>query len=54
MSMKNAQSYMAALHSTTLRSLIEAVNKAEIKKEDIITILKENETFVLIYYAKGE
>lgn len=52
--MKDTQSYMAALPAPTLRDLIDKVNKAGIKKDDIVYICKENETFIVLHYVTPE
>lgn len=52
--MKNTQAYMTALPSPTLRGLIESVNKLSIAKSDIVSILKEHEQFILLYYTTAE
>lgn len=40
-----------AVHiSPTIRGIVNVVNKEGIKREDIITILKEGEQFVLLYF----
>lgn len=52
--MKDIHTYLTALPATTIRDLIDQVNSADIQKEDIVTILKENETFILLYYASSE
>lgn len=41
---------MMALTSVTVRGIVNAVNDRGIKKEDIVSLLKEKEQFVLIYY----
>lgn len=46
---------MAVLQAHSLRELIEQVNEinkgaSKILKEDIVTILKEDETFFLLYF----
>lgn len=43
-------SVMSIITSTTLRDLVRQVNENKIKKEDIITIIKDNSQFLLIYY----
>lgn len=41
---------MTALYNTTLRGIVNDANKEEVKREDVITLLKENGQFVLIYF----
>lgn len=44
------------LHATqgrTIRELVNIANKLQIPKEDVITILQENEQYVLLYYFGG-
>lgn len=36
----------------TLRSLIEKANEKGISKDDIVTVVKENESFILLYYKE--
>lgn len=41
---------MTALTDTTIRGIIRLANEKGIKREDIISLLKENGQFVLIYF----
>ena len=41
---------MTALTGTTIRGIIKSANEEEIKREDIVSLLKENGQFVLIYF----
>ena len=41
---------MTALTDTTLRGIVRSANEEGIKKEDIVSLLKENGQFVLIYF----
>ena len=41
---------MTALTDTTIRGIIRLANEEGIKREDIISLLKENGQFVLIYF----
>jgi hypothetical protein len=41
-----------AISAKSLRVLINAANNDNIKKEDIVTLTKEGEEFVLVYYVK--
>jgi len=48
--MKEETQRMAALSSMTLRNLISKVNELGIQKEDIVKVVKEGESFFLLYY----
>lgn len=41
---------MAALTNTTIRGIVRSANEEGIKREDIVSLLKENGQFVLIYF----
>ena len=41
---------MAALTDTTIRGIVRSANEGGIKREDIVSLLKENGQFVLIYF----
>lgn len=41
---------MTALTGTTIRGIIKSANEEEVKREDIVSLLKENGQFVLIYF----
>lgn len=41
---------MAALTDTTIRGIVRSANEEGIKREDIVSLLKENGQFVLIYF----
>ena len=41
---------MTALTGTTIRSIVRSANEEGIKREDIVSLLKENGQFVLIYF----
>ena len=43
---------MAVLQAYSMRNLVEQVNKNEIQKEDIVQLVKEHDTFFLIYYKQ--
>jgi len=53
---KSSKPYLNVLQSSSLRELIERVNSINsnsdnpILKEDIVTIMNVNETFVMLYY----
>lgn len=42
-----------ALKSRTIRELVKEANKLQIAREDIISILQENGSYVLLYYYQG-
>lgn len=46
---KTSQS-MTALVSTTIRGIVNSANEVGIKREDIVSLLKENGQFVLVYF----
>ena len=41
---------MTALTDTTIRGIVRLANEEGIKREDIVSLLKENGQFVLIYF----
>ena len=41
---------MTALTDATIRGIVRSANKEGIKREDIVSLLKENGQFVLIYF----
>lgn len=41
---------MTALVSTTIRGIVNSANEAGIKRENIVSLLKENGQFVLVYF----
>ena len=41
---------MTALTDTTLRGIVRSANEEGIKREDIVSLFKENGQFVLIYF----
>lgn len=38
------------VYSTTVRGLLKKANEEKISKEDVISIVKEGEQFVLVYF----
>ena len=42
-----------ATRSKTIRELVVKTNKLQIPREDIVTILPEGGSFVLLYYYQG-
>lgn len=45
-----ANQVMSALTNVTIRGIVRSVNEEGIKREDIVSLLKENGQFVLIYF----
>ena len=41
---------MTALTGTTIRDIVRSANEEGIKREDIVSLLKENGQFVLVYF----
>lgn len=41
---------MTALTNDTIRGIVRAANEEGIKREDIVSLLKENGQFVLVYF----
>lgn len=41
---------MTALTATTIRGIVTKVNEVGVKRQDIVSLLKENGQFVLIYF----
>ena len=41
---------MTAIAANTIREITRAANEEGIRREDIVSLLKENGQFVLIYY----
>ena len=52
--MTNEDKIMTILIGDTLRSIVNNSNELGIKKEDIVTLIKENEQFCLIYYKDNK
>lgn len=44
--------YTRALICNTVRQLIEEMNKLEIQQKDIVSLIKDNNNFILIYYGE--
>lgn len=42
---------MTAIAALTIRELVNLANKYSIKREDVITIVKDNGQYVLIHYS---
>lgn len=45
-----AHQVMTVLTDTTIRGIVRSANEEGIKREDIVSLLKENGQFVLIYF----
>lgn len=45
-----ATQIMTALTATTIRGIVNSANEANIKKEDIVSFLKDSGQFVLVYF----
>lgn len=45
---------MTVLTASTIRELVKKVNDLNIKKDDIVSLLREKEQLILMYYAKPE
>ena len=43
-----------ATKSRTLRELVAKANKLQIPREDIVAVLPENGSYVLLYYYQGD
>ena len=41
---------MTAMAASTIREIVRTANEEGIKREDIVSLLKENGQFVLVYY----
>ena len=41
---------MNTIYGDTVRSIVRQENKRKIKKEDVVTLIKEAGMFILIYY----
>lgn len=41
---------MTAIAANTIREIVKTANGEGIKREDIVSLLKENSQFVLVYY----
>ena len=44
------QKIMTVFVATTIREIVKIVNEEGIKKEDIVSLFKDNGQFILIYY----
>lgn len=46
----NMEKKMNAMTTDTLTSMIKAVNEMKIQKEDIVSMFKSKENYILVYY----
>lgn len=42
---------LTAISSPTIRELVNMTNEYNIKREDIVTIIKENGQYILLHYS---
>lgn len=47
---KEIHQIMTAMAADTIREIVRTANEEGIKREDIVSLLKENGQFVLVYY----
>lgn len=45
---------MTAITAPTIRAIVNSANELSIKREDIITLTKESNEYILVYYYGGE
>lgn len=50
---KNTKQYLTAISAMTLRDLIKTANAYGIVREQVVQIMKEGETFLLMYYREA-
>lgn len=48
--MKNTGQRLTALSTMSLMDLVEKMNERGVAKDSIVSIIKENEAFILLYY----
>lgn len=41
---------MTVLTDTTIRGIVKSANEVGVRREDIVSLLKENSQFVLVYF----
>lgn len=49
--MENNEQKLTALSSMTLRGLVQKVNEKGITHKDVVSVMKESENFILLYYS---
>ena len=47
---ENVHQIITAITDTTIKGIVKTANELSIKREDIVSLIKENGQFVLIYY----
>lgn len=47
---KDSSQTMVAIINNTIRGIVKDANELGIKREDIVSLLKENGQFVLVYF----
>lgn len=47
---KNTLKYMSASGARTIRDLVKIANDQNIQREDVVTIMKEADQYLIIYY----
>lgn len=47
---KKVPQTMTVLTASTIREIVRTVNKEEIQKDNIVSLLRENGQFILVYY----
>ena len=44
---------MTAISAANIRQLVVRANNLNVKREDIVSLVKENGSFILVYYKDG-
>ena len=47
---ENVHQIMTAITDTTIKGIVKSANELNIKREDIVSLLKESGQFILIYF----
>ena len=47
---ENVHQIMTAITDITIKGIVKSANELSIKREDVVSLLKENGQFVLIYF----
>lgn len=42
---------MMSIYAPTLRGIVQKANELDIKREDIVSLLREKEQYVLVYFG---
>lgn len=45
---------ITALTSSTVRGIVDGARELSIQREDIVSLVKEGNQYILIYYERGE